>query len=70
LVSCKRAYIIINSCDDDSSSPTVARDAFACRIFGLKVHELLDSSGRVAWVIGGSRGLGLAMASALGEMGA
>jgi NAD(P)-dependent dehydrogenase (short-subunit alcohol dehydrogenase family) len=36
----------------------------------LKVRELLDLSGRVALVTGGSRGLGLAMAAALAEMGA
>jgi gluconate 5-dehydrogenase len=36
----------------------------------MKVSELFDLSGRVALVTGGSRGLGLAMASALAEMGA
>ncbi len=36
----------------------------------MKVHELFDLSGRVAVVTGGSRGLGLAMAGALSEMGA
>jgi gluconate 5-dehydrogenase len=36
----------------------------------LKVSELFDLSGRVALVTGGSRGLGLAMAGALLEMGA
>jgi gluconate 5-dehydrogenase len=36
----------------------------------LKVRELFDLSGRVALVTGGSRGLGLAMAAALAEMGA
>jgi gluconate 5-dehydrogenase len=36
----------------------------------LKVRELFDLSGRVALVTGGSRGLGLAMAGALAEMGA
>jgi NAD(P)-dependent dehydrogenase (short-subunit alcohol dehydrogenase family) len=36
----------------------------------MKVNQLLDLSGRVALVTGGSRGLGLAMASALAEMGA
>jgi NAD(P)-dependent dehydrogenase (short-subunit alcohol dehydrogenase family) len=36
----------------------------------LKVRELFDLSGRVALVTGGSRGLGLAMTSALAEMGA
>jgi NAD(P)-dependent dehydrogenase (short-subunit alcohol dehydrogenase family) len=36
----------------------------------LRVRELFDLSGRVALVTGGSRGLGLAMASALAEMGA
>jgi len=36
----------------------------------MKVLELLDLSGRVALVTGGSRGLGLAMAAALSEMGA
>jgi len=34
------------------------------------VKQLLDLSGRVALVTGGSRGLGLQMAEALGEMGA
>jgi len=36
----------------------------------MKVQELFDLSGRVAVVTGGSRGLGLAMAGALSEMGA
>lgn len=36
----------------------------------MKVRELFDLSGRVALVTGGSRGLGLAMAGALAEMGA
>ena len=36
----------------------------------MGVKELFDLSGRVALVTGGSRGLGLAMAGALGEMGA
>ena len=36
----------------------------------MNVLELLDLSGRVALVTGGSRGLGLAMAAALAEMGA
>lgn len=36
----------------------------------MKVHQLLDLTGRVALVTGGSRGLGLAMAGALAEMGA
>jgi gluconate 5-dehydrogenase len=36
----------------------------------VKVTELFDLSGRVALVTGGSRGLGLAMAGALAEMGA
>jgi gluconate 5-dehydrogenase len=34
------------------------------------VKQLFDLSGRVALITGGSRGLGLAMAEALGEMGA
>ncbi len=36
----------------------------------MSVKELLDISGRVALVTGGSRGLGLQMAEVLGEMGA
>ena len=36
----------------------------------MNVKQLLDLSGRVALVTGGSRGLGLQMAEALGEMGA
>jgi gluconate 5-dehydrogenase len=36
----------------------------------MNVRQLLDLNGRVALVTGGSRGLGLQMAEALGEMGA
>ena len=36
----------------------------------MSVSKLFDLSGKVALVTGGSRGLGLAMAGALGEMGA
>jgi NAD(P)-dependent dehydrogenase (short-subunit alcohol dehydrogenase family) len=36
----------------------------------MRVHDLLDLSGRIAVVTGGSRGLGLQIAEALGEMGA
>src|SRR5713226_9004513 len=36
----------------------------------MNVRELLDLSGRTALVTGGSRGLGLQIAEALGEMGA
>src|SRR6266581_3528827 len=36
----------------------------------MKVRDLLDLSGRIALITGGSRGLGLQIAEALGEMGA
>jgi NAD(P)-dependent dehydrogenase (short-subunit alcohol dehydrogenase family) len=36
----------------------------------MKVRKLFDLSGKVALITGGSRGLGLQMAEALGEMGA
>ena len=36
----------------------------------MRVKQLLDLSGRAAIVTGGSRGLGLQIAEALGEMGA
>ena len=36
----------------------------------MSVKKLFDLSGRVAIVTGGSRGLGLQIAEALGEMGA
>ena len=36
----------------------------------MSVKQLLDLSGKVALITGGSRGLGLQMAEALGEMGA
>lgn len=36
----------------------------------MGVKQLFDLAGRTALVTGGSRGLGLAMAGALGEMGA
>jgi gluconate 5-dehydrogenase len=34
------------------------------------IHQLLDLTGRTALVTGGSRGLGLQIAEALGEAGA
>jgi NAD(P)-dependent dehydrogenase (short-subunit alcohol dehydrogenase family) len=37
---------------------------------GRVLHDLLDLSGRVALITGGSRGLGLQIAEALGEFGA
>ncbi len=36
----------------------------------MGVKDLLDLTGRIAIVTGGSRGIGLQMAEALGEMGA
>lgn len=36
----------------------------------MNAREMLDLSGRVAVITGGSRGLGLYMASGLAEMGA
>ena len=36
----------------------------------MGVKQLLDLTGKVALITGGSRGLGLQMAEALGEMGA
>src|SRR5688500_13257804 len=36
----------------------------------MNVNKLLDLAGKTALVTGGSRGLGLQMAEALGEMGA
>ena len=36
----------------------------------MSVKQLFDLTGQVAHVTGGSRGLGLQMAEALGEMGA
>ena len=36
----------------------------------MSVRQLFDLTGQVALVTGGSRGLGLQMAEALGEMGA
>jgi gluconate 5-dehydrogenase len=36
----------------------------------MSVRNLLDLSGKTAIVTGGSRGIGLQMAAALGEMGA
>src|SRR5688572_29893327 len=44
-----------------------ARNAERAR---MSVRELFDLTDRVALITGGSRGLGLAMAHALGEMGA
>ena len=36
----------------------------------MSVKQLLDLTGKVAFITGGSRGLGLQMAEALGELGA
>src|SRR5438132_1031196 len=36
----------------------------------MTVHKLFDLAGKVALITGGSRGLGLEMATALGEAGA
>ena len=36
----------------------------------MSVKQLFDLTGQVALITGGSRGLGLQMAEALGEMGA
>jgi hypothetical protein len=36
----------------------------------MSIRKMLDLSGKIALVAGGSRGLGLQMAKALGEMGA
>jgi gluconate 5-dehydrogenase len=36
----------------------------------MNVKELFDLSGRIALITGGSRGLGLQMAEALGDLGA
>jgi len=36
----------------------------------MNVHDLLSLKGKTALITGGSRGLGLQMAEALGEMGA
>src|SRR5262249_32699865 len=50
----------------------LARQDAAGQLRGEKVSvkELFDLSGKVALITGGSRGLGLQMAEALGEMGA
>ena len=36
----------------------------------MSIKQLFDLTGKIALVTGGSRGLGLQMAEALGEMGA
>ena len=52
-----------------STSDDKARDG-AGKGPGASVKQLLDLKDRVALITGGSRGLGLAMAEALGDMGA
>lgn len=47
-----------------------ARDEPLPKDESMKVQQLFDLAGKVALVTGGSRGLGLQMAAALGEMGA
>jgi acetyl-CoA acetyltransferase len=44
--------------------------AESCAASGMSVKNLFDLTGKVALITGGSRGLGLQMAEALGEMGA